>query len=81
LAKPGIFRMLGHALLCGALHVAYQGRSGVQGEYMLCILFKSYLMVATANEDLQQFTVAVCMHVADIKIEATEDGKGRALKH
>ncbi len=77
MAKAGIYRTLGHAVLCGVLHVAYQTRTTVQGEYMLCILFESYMLLATASEDLQQFHVAVCMHVADIKIETTEDGKGK----
>lgn len=46
---------------------------------MLCVLFKTYLLLAIPVEDLTKFNVVATVHIADLKIESTEDGKGSSV--
>ena len=72
----GLFRILGRAVLVGALHVAYQSKSHVQGGYMVSILFTSYLVLAVPANDQGRFNVVATIHLADLKMVSTQDGKG-----
>lgn len=72
----GLFRILGHAVLVGVLHVAYQCKNKIQGEYMVSILFTSYLVLGVPANDQGKFDVVATIHLADLKTVSTEDGKG-----
>ncbi|KAI9705989.1 MAG: hypothetical protein M1836_005395 [Candelina mexicana] len=69
-------RSLGHVLLCGVLHVAFQTSTGVRGEYMLCVLYKSCLLLATTVPLGYTFTVEALISIADLHIEQADNGKG-----
>ncbi|KAI9870394.1 MAG: hypothetical protein M1830_004299 [Pleopsidium flavum] len=68
-------RQLGHVLLCGVLHVAYQTKMGVEGEYMVCALFKSCLLLATISADGATYEINVGLGLSDLRIEETDNGK------
>lgn len=70
------FRMLGHILLCGVLHVAYQTDNRVQGGYMLCMMFKDYLVVAAPAARNAKFDIVATIYLADANAVSTEDGRG-----
>src|SRR3954447_17063034 len=40
------FRMLGHPMLCGVFHLAYQTNTQGRGAYRLCILFVMHMIMA-----------------------------------
>lgn len=71
--------MLGHVLLCGVLFVTYQARAGIKGQYMLCALFKSSLVIATARKNLTLFDVVASIPLLNTSIQDADNGKGRAL--
>jgi RhoGEF domain len=71
------FRMLGHVLLCGVLHVAYQTHNRVEGGYMLCMLFKDYLLLAVPRPGHPDFEIVVTMYLSDAKVVSAEDGRGK----
>ena len=74
-----MLRSLGHSILCGALHFAYQGGKGIVGEYMLCALFKSCLVLATppkASDTDQRYKITASISLMDLRTEAADDGKG-----
>lgn len=75
-----ILRSLGHTVLCGALHVAYQSRRSVLGEYMLCALFRSSLLLACPHRsgNGKGFQVVANVYLADTRIESTDNGRGMA---
>lgn len=74
-------RLLRHATLCGILFVAYQcGRDDVRGEYMLCALFDSYLLLATPKSETTKFDVVAIISLKDIQIEKSEGGRGKKLR-
>ncbi|KAK5159655.1 hypothetical protein LTR04_004923 [Oleoguttula sp. CCFEE 6159] len=71
------FHLLGHVLLCGALHVAYQAKDGVKGHYMVCALYKSCLILATVDKappSTYEVVAVVCLVTASI--EEADNGKG-----
>jgi RhoGEF domain len=70
------FRMLGHILLCGVLHVAYQTNNRVEGGYMLCMMFKDYLVVAAPAAGQTKFDILLTVYLSDAKVVSTEDGRG-----
>lgn len=74
--KATQFRMLGHVLLCGVLHVAYQTSHRVEGGYMLCVMFKDYLLVAAPTAGYAKFDIVATIYLSDAKVVSTEDGKG-----
>lgn len=71
------FRMLGHPILCGVLHLAYQTRTHVRGAYGLCILFETHVILAVPARQAEKFDVVAVVHLSDLKIESTSDGNGR----
>lgn len=69
-------RTLGHIHLCGALHVAWQTRDGVDGRYMICLLYRERLLLATASKNDHVYTVQACIGANEIKIENADNGRG-----
>ncbi|KAF2735714.1 hypothetical protein EJ04DRAFT_599438 [Polyplosphaeria fusca] len=76
LSRALIFRLLGHVLACGVLHVAYQTPDRVKGQYMICVLYKSRLVLATTSRLFVTYNVMACITLANATIEETDNGKG-----
>lgn len=73
-------RLLGHATLCGVLFVTYQAfdsQSEVRGEYMLCVLFKSYLLLARPKVGSSKYEVGIIMSLRDIHLDRPTNGRGK----
>lgn len=70
------FRMLGHALLCGVLHVAYQTSNRVEGGYVLCMMFKDHLLVAAPSTGHSRLDILATIYLSDARVVSTEDGRG-----
>ncbi|TKA70584.1 hypothetical protein B0A49_02805, partial [Cryomyces minteri] len=72
------FHLLGHVLLCGALHVAYQAKDGVKGHYMVCALYKSCLILATVGKaSLSTYEVVAIVCLVTASVEEADNGKGQ----
>ncbi|KAI0125898.1 hypothetical protein BJ170DRAFT_453118 [Xylariales sp. AK1849] len=69
-------RSLGQIQLCGALHVCWQTREGVDGQYMVCLLYKDCLCLATASRVDQLYIIRACIGMNTIKIEDADNGRG-----
>lgn len=74
-------RALGQIQLCGALHVCWQTREGVDGQYMVCLLYKDSLCLATASRTEQLYTIQACISLSTIKIEEADNGRGKKRVH
>ena len=75
------FRLLGHPYLCGVLHIAYQSQLGVEGRYGLCVLFQTHLMIGVPVNNSSKFEIIALIHLSDLKIESTCDGRGDCDLH
>jgi hypothetical protein len=80
--------LLGHVILCGVLHIAYQGHDRVKGAYMICILYRSCLLLATSSKAAtmqdghisqnlaQAYDVISILYLANASVEEPNNGRG-----
>ncbi|KAL8735333.1 MAG: hypothetical protein Q9166_000878 [cf. Caloplaca sp. 2 TL-2023] len=73
---PVSLRLLGHATLCGVLYVAYESEKDVCGAYMLCVLFRSHLLLAIQQPDTLRYDVVALISLHGSQIEKADDGRG-----
>lgn len=76
ISRALVFRLLGHVLLCGVLHVTYQTPERIKGQYMICVLYKSCLVLATTNRFHSPYTVVASIGLANGSIEDSDNGRG-----
>ncbi|KAI5927779.1 hypothetical protein F4810DRAFT_281742 [Camillea tinctor] len=69
-------RSFGQVRLCGALHVCWQTREGVSGQYMVSILYRDCLCLATAGKTDQVYTIQACISLDSVKLEDVDNGRG-----
>lgn len=74
------FRMPGHTILCGVLHLAYQTKRQVKGGYGLCMLFEKHLVMAVLAKQAEEFDVIAPVRLSDLKMESASDGKGNPAR-
>ncbi|KAI0911815.1 hypothetical protein F4823DRAFT_584306 [Ustulina deusta] len=75
-ASKSKIRSLGQIRLCGALHVCWQTREGVTGQYMVSLLYRDCLCLATAAKADQVYTIQACISLDSIKVEEADNGRG-----
>ncbi|KAI8632332.1 Dbl homology domain-containing protein [Xylariaceae sp. FL1651] len=75
-ASRTAIRALGQIRLCGALHVCWQTRDGVTGQYMVSLLYRDCLCLATAGKADQIYTIQACISLDSIKVEEADNGRG-----
>jgi hypothetical protein len=63
-------------VLCGALHIAYDTNSGIKGEYMVSILYRSSLVLALASKGLATYDVFAVISLINSRLEDSDNGRG-----
>ncbi|KAF2494069.1 hypothetical protein BU16DRAFT_528226 [Lophium mytilinum] len=77
ISRTAVFRLLGHVLLCGVLHVAYQSPERPKGQYMICVLYKTCLILATTDPSSYKiYNVVAAISLANGSIEPPSNGRG-----
>lgn len=76
ISKPVILRFLGHALLCGVLHVAYNTNDRVEGQYLICLLYRSSLVLAVPTKGFGTYKVVAVIALLNGAVEACDNGRG-----
>lgn len=71
-------RSFGHVKLCGALHVCWATKNGVDGQYMVCLLYQDVLCIASAGKADQIYTIQAVISLASVKVEEVDDGRGKS---
>ncbi|KAK3310094.1 uncharacterized protein B0T15DRAFT_481585 [Chaetomium strumarium] len=69
-------RAFGPIRLCGALHVCWQTKEGVKGQYMIALLYREWICLATTGKNDQIYTIQAYIALADIKVEEVDNGRG-----
>ncbi|KAL2264265.1 hypothetical protein VTK26DRAFT_8468 [Humicola hyalothermophila] len=69
-------RSFGQIQLCGALHVCWQTKEGVDGRYMVALLYRHWLCLATAGSTDQVYTIQACIALENVKVEEVDNGRG-----
>ena len=69
-------QLLGQVVLCGCLHIAYRGKERIRGDYVICILFESTLLLASADEEQSRYRTKIGIALANAAIAESDNGKG-----
>lgn len=69
-------RSFGHIRLCGALHVCWQSPRGVDGQYLICLLYRDVLCLASAEKAGQVYIIHACIGLSGARIEDIDNGRG-----
>jgi hypothetical protein len=77
--KPTTFRNLGRVLLCGVLHVTFATNERVKGQYIICTLYRSTLVLATLSKNPNIYQVVVAIPMVNATIEAADSGRGKTF--
>ncbi|CAG8976616.1 hypothetical protein HYALB_00002132 [Hymenoscyphus albidus] len=75
LSKSAI-RSLGRVHLCGVLHVSWQTKDGAEGQYLISLLYRDFLILAMATKLEQSYTIQACIALHEIRIEEVDNGRG-----
>ncbi|KAJ2978651.1 hypothetical protein NQ176_g3701 [Zarea fungicola] len=76
-ASKSQIRSFGQIRLCGVLHVCWQGRQAIEGAYMICLLYRDVLCIATAGKVDAVYDIRACINIHKGKIEDPDDGRAR----
>lgn len=76
ITSTNTIRLLGHVLVCGVLFVAWQGADRIQGQYLLCALFKSALILARVNRAGSRYDVVATIRLSKARIDAVNNRIG-----
>ncbi|TKX22848.1 RhoGEF domain-containing protein 2 [Elsinoe australis] len=69
-----IFHEFGRLLLCGCLYVAYRGTTNIKGQYAVCILYESCIVLASAKSSAK-YPVLLVAPLATCSVEEPDNGK------
>jgi hypothetical protein len=48
----------------------------VDGQYLICLLYRDYLLLASTSKTNQIYTVQACIPLSEIGIEEVDNGRG-----
>ncbi|KAK6441148.1 hypothetical protein LTR95_002619 [Oleoguttula sp. CCFEE 5521] len=75
--KSIFLQMLGPVELCACLHIAYRSKGEfMKGMYVICVLFDTTLLLATAEEEGARYSVLAGVPLANATIEESDNRKG-----
>ncbi|KAI7768002.1 hypothetical protein LZL87_001876 [Fusarium oxysporum] len=69
-------RSFGHIQLCGVLHVCWQSPASVDGQYMICLLYKDVLCLASGGKFDPIYTILACIDLHCSAVEDADNGRG-----
>ncbi|PHH71430.1 hypothetical protein CDD80_5287 [Ophiocordyceps camponoti-rufipedis] len=75
-ASKNRLRSFGHIRLCGTLHVCWQSPNGVDGQYLICLLYRDVLCLASAGKADPLYMIQACVNLNRASIEDVDNGRG-----
>ncbi|KAF2090987.1 Dbl homology domain-containing protein [Saccharata proteae CBS 121410] len=76
LPRSLLSKLLGHVVLCGVLYVAYQTNERTEGKFLICILYKSCLLLAVMEKGYLSYNIVAAINLANGSIDASDNGRG-----
>ena len=74
--SKNLIRALGHIHLCGVLHVSWQTQEGVDGQYLICLLYRDFLLLASSAKTEQVYVIQGCIGLSELRVEEIDNGRG-----
>lgn len=69
-------RSFGHVQLCGVLHACWQTKESVDGLYLICLLYRDYLCLASAGKVEQVYTIQALIARKSLYVEEVDNNRG-----
>lgn len=69
-------QLLGQVHLCGCLYITWRSKDRIKGSYLICVLFGSTLLLASADDDPLKYTTLAGIPLANATIVECDNGKG-----
>ncbi|KAK5113975.1 hypothetical protein LTR62_003098 [Meristemomyces frigidus] len=76
LPRLAFLKLLGNVDLCGCLHIAYRSKDQIKGRYVICVLFDTTLLLATADSDDASYNVLAGIALKNVTMTETDNGRG-----
>lgn len=57
--------------------MCWQTKDGVDGQYMICLLYQDVLCLASAGKIDPVYTIMASINLGGAKVEAADNGRGR----
>lgn len=70
-------RSFGHIQLCGVLHVCWQTPTGIDGQYMICLLYRDVFCLASGGKFDPIYTILACIDMHSVTVEDTDNRRGK----
>ena len=71
-----MFRLLGHVMVCGVLHVAFESNERIKGQYMVWLLYRSCFLLASLSKTTAAYNVFAVIPLANGSIDEPDNGRG-----
>jgi hypothetical protein len=75
-ASKNQIRSFGHIGLCGTLYICWQTKDGINGQYLICLLYRDVLCLASAGKVEPVYTILACVDLQTARIEEVDNGRG-----
>lgn len=62
--------------LCGVLHVTYQTPDQTIGDFMVCVLFNCYFLLAKGTDDSRRLETVACIYMDDLRMDSIQNSRG-----
>lgn len=59
--------------------MAYQSPNSITGQYLVCILFPGYMVLAKTGSDSRTLTLFASIYLSDMTVDSSMNGQGRSL--
>ncbi|KAG9238773.1 RhoGEF domain-containing protein [Amylocarpus encephaloides] len=69
-------RSLGRIHLCGVLHISWQTLDGADGQYLISLLYRDFLILASSSKGDQTYTIRACVALHELRVEEVDNGRG-----
>jgi hypothetical protein len=61
------------------LHVTWQTRDGVDGQHLISLLYRNFLVLASAEKAAQLYNIRAIIGLSDVKVEEVDNGRGMSF--
>lgn len=56
--------------------MAYHSPSAITGQYLVCILFPGYMVLAKPGSDFRRLTLVASIYLSDMTVDSSVNGQG-----
>lgn len=61
------------------LHVSWQTKDGVDGQYLVTLLYRDFLVLSSVGKAEQVYTVQACIGLNELRVEEIDNGRGMCI--